>query len=247
MQGRVALVTGGTSGIGRFTAVALARAGADVVVAGRREPEGRDTVRQIEDAGGRGSFVRTDVAREPDVRAMIDHTVRTFGRLDYAVNNAGVELFQPLVEANPEDFRRIYDVNVLGVLLSMKHEVPAMLKTGGGSIVNISSVAATIGYPTFSIYGGSKAAVVQMTRVAAIELAKQSIRVNTVSPAVIQTDMYERFAGDEQSRAAVAAMHPIGRIGQPDEIAAAVLFLCSDGASFITGHELRVDGGLTVP
>ncbi len=248
MKGKVALVTGGTSGIGRTTAVALARAGANVVVTGRREAEGQETVRHIgSTGGGKGSYFRADVSRETDIRAMVDHTVKTFGRLDIAVNNAGVELFQPLVEASAEDFRRIYDVNVLGVLLSMKHEVPAMLKTGGGSIVNIASVAGSIGFAGISIYGGTKGPYMRMGGVAPTGLPSKTFRLKPVSPAVIQTDMFERFAGNEENKAAMAAMHPIGRIGQPEEIAAAVLFLCSDGASFITGQELKVDGGLTVP
>lgn len=247
MKGKVALVTGGTSGIGRATAVAFGRAGASVVVAGRREAEGNETVRLIKAAGAQASFVRADVSREPDIRAMVDHTVKTFGRLDFAVNNAGVEHAQPIVEASADDFRRVYDVNVLGVLLSMKHEIPAMLKAGGGAVVNIASVAGSVGFPGIAIYGGTKAAVIQMTRIAAIEVAKQNIRVNSVSPAVIDTDMFQRFAGTDDNRAAMTALHPIGRIGRVEEVAAAVVYLCSDGASFITGQDLKVDGGLTVP
>jgi len=247
MKGKIALVTGGTSGIGRAIALALARAGAAVVVTGRREAEGQETVRLVKQAGGQASFYRADVSREADIRASVDHTVKTHGRLDIAINNAGVELVQPLVEATPEDFRRIYDVNVLGVLLSMKHEVPAMLRSGGGSIVNLSSVAGHIGFPGIAIYGSSKAAVLSLTRVAAIEFAKQNIRVNSVSPAAIATDMFDRFAGSKENQAAFAAQHPVGRVGQPEEVAAAVLFLASDAAPFVTGHDLKVDGGFTVP
>jgi NAD(P)-dependent dehydrogenase (short-subunit alcohol dehydrogenase family) len=247
MKGKIALVTGGTSGIGRAIAIALARAGAAVVITGRREAEGQETVRLIKEAGGRGSFFRADVSREADIRASVDHAVKAHGRLDIAVNNAGVELVQPLVEATPEDFRRVFDVNVLGVLLSMKHEVPAMLRSGGGCIVNISSVAGSLGFPGIAIYGSSKAAILSLTRVAAIEFAKQNIRVNSVSPAAIATDMFDRFAGSKENQAAFAAQHPVGRVGQPDEVAAAVVFLASDTASFITGHDLKVDGGLTVP
>ena len=247
MKGKVALVTGGTSGIGRAVAIALARSGAAVILTGRREAEGQETVRQIKAAGGQGSFFRADVSREADIRAMVDYTVKAHGRLDIAVNNAGIELTQPMVEATPEDFHRVYDINVLGVLLSMKHEVPAMLKSGGGSIINISSVAGSVGFPGIAIYGGSKHAVIGMTRAAAVELAKTNIRVNSVSPAAIATDMFDRFAGTDENKAAMAAMHPVGRVGKSEEVAAAVLFLSSDGASFITGHDLKVDGGLTVP
>src|SRR5205814_815893 len=214
MKGKVALVTGGTSGIGRATAVALGRAGASVVVAGRRETEGRETVELIKKTGGQASFFRADVSREADLRALVEHTVKTFGRLDIAVNNAGVELVQPVVEANPDDCRRIFDVNVVGVLLSMKHEIPAMLRTGGGSIVNMSSIAGSVGMPGIAVYGASKAAVHQMTRVAAIEVAKQNIRINSVSPAAIQTEMFDRFAASEENKSGIAAMHPLGRVGR---------------------------------
>jgi NAD(P)-dependent dehydrogenase (short-subunit alcohol dehydrogenase family) len=247
MKGKVALVTGGTSGIGRATAVALAKAGASVVVAGRREAEGQETVRLVQKAGGKGGFFRADVSKEGDIRALIDHTVKAFGRLDIAVNNAGIEHTQPVVEATPEDYRRIFDVNVLGTLLSMKHEIPAMLKGGGGSIVNTSSIAGTVGFPGIAIYGGTKAAINQMTRVAAMEVAKQGVRINAVSPAAIETEMFDRFAGSEEQKKALRAMHPVGRAGRAEEVAAAIVFLCSDEASFITGQDLKVDGGFTVP
>ena len=247
MKGKVALVTGGTSGIGRATAVAFAKRGARVVVAGRREQEGQETVRLIRAAGAEGTFVRADVSREPDVRAMVDYAVRMYGRLDLAANNAGAEFTQPVVEASPEDFRRIFEVNVLGVLLCLKHEIPAMLRAGGGAIVNVSSIAGVIGVPGIAIYGGSKAAVNQITRVAAMEVARQKIRINSVSPAAIETQMFDRFAGSEENKRGFIEAHPVGRIGKPEEVAETIVFLCSDAAGFITGQDLKIDGGFTVP
>jgi NAD(P)-dependent dehydrogenase (short-subunit alcohol dehydrogenase family) len=247
MKDKVALVTGGTSGIGRAAAVALARQGVKVVVSGRRETEGQETVRLVRDAGGQGSFVKGDIGREPEVRAVVEHAVRTFGRLDYAVNNAGLEFVQPIVEATEADYRRVFDINVLGVLLSMKHEIPALVRSGGSAIVNISSIAGSLGMPGIAIYGASKAAVNEMTRCAAMELAKQNIRVNSISPGGVATDMFERFTGNDANKQYMTSLHPLGRIGRPEEIADAVVFLCSDAASFITGHDLKIDGGVTVP
>jgi NAD(P)-dependent dehydrogenase (short-subunit alcohol dehydrogenase family) len=244
--GRVVLVTGGTSGIGRATAVAFAREGAKVVVAGRRAEEGAETVRLVERAGGEGRFVRADVAKEADVRALVQKALEAFGRLDFAVNNAGVEGDnRPLVEQTVEEYDKIFRTNVLGVLLSMKHEIPAMLRAGSGAIVNISSVAGLVAIPNASTYIASKHAVIGLTKAAALETARTGVRVNAVAPAAIDTDMYTRFAADPEVRRQVDAAHPVGRIGRPEEVAAAVVWLCSDAASFVTGHTLTVDGGFT--
>jgi NAD(P)-dependent dehydrogenase (short-subunit alcohol dehydrogenase family) len=246
--GKVAIVTGGSAGIGRAAAIAFAREGAKVVVASRRNKEGEDTVQLIKQAGSDGFFIKTDVAKAADVRAMVEKTIATYGRLDYAFNNAGVieEKPGPLVEQSEETFARIMDINVKGVWLSMKYEIPEMLKHGGGAIVNMSSVAGFVGFPGLGIYIASKHAVIGLTKSAAVEYSKSGVRVNAVNPAAIETDMLAHVAGDNpEAVTQMAAGHPIGRIGRPEEVADAVVWLCSDKASFVTGHSLLVDGGYT--
>jgi NAD(P)-dependent dehydrogenase (short-subunit alcohol dehydrogenase family) len=246
-EGKVALVTGGTSGIGRATAVSFAREGARVVVTGRREIEGNETVRLVKESDGEGFFIKADVSKEADVKQMVEKTIEAYGHLDYAFNNAGIgQLPTPLLEQKEEVFDQIMNINVKGVWLSMKYEIPQMLKNGGGAIVNMASVAGLIGVPGVPIYIASKHAVLGLTKSVALEYAKSGIRINAVSPAAIETDMFERFVNDnQQAREGFIAMHPIGRLGKPEEIASAVLYLCSDGASFITGQSLAVDGGFT--
>ena len=246
--GKVALVTGGSAGIGRATAVAFAREGAKVVVASRRMKEGDETIQLIKQAGSDGFFIKTDVAKAADVKAMVEKTMTTYGRLDYAFNNAGVVEPNPgpLVEQTEETFDQIVNINVKGVWLSMKYEIPEMLKRGGGAIVNMSSVAGVIGLPGIGIYIASKHAVIGLTKTAALEYSKSGVRVNAVNPAAIETDMLAHVAGDNpEARAQMAAGHPIGRIGRAEEVAEAVIWLCSDKASFVTGHSLLVDGGYT--
>lgn len=243
-KNKVALVTGGTSGIGKATAIAFAEAGAKVVLTGRREKEGSEVVAAIEKLGGTASFFKADFSKDAEVQAAVDFTVKTYGRLDVAFNNAGLEMVGPLHEITEEKYRSVFDINVWGVLSAMKHEVAAMLKTGGGAIVNTTSALAHVGIAQATVYVGSKHAVEGLTKCVALEFAKQNIRVNTVSPAAIATDMIDRFAGKEgPGRDGLVALHPVGRLGQPKEIAAAVLYLCSDEASFTTGTSLKVDGG----
>lgn len=247
-ESKVALVTGATSGIGRATAIAFGRQGARVVLAGRREKEGQEVVALVKKAGGEAAFVKTNVASETEVAALVAELMSTYGRLDVAFNNAGVE-DQPasIHEQTVENYHRVMNANVLGVFLSLKHEIAAMLKNGGGAIVNNSSVAGLIGFPGAAIYVASKHAVIGLTKSAALEYATQGIRVNAVSPGGVDTPMFDRFtggAGAELHRE-IAAMHPVGRTGQPEEIAEAVLWLCSEKASFVTGQSLAVDGGWT--
>ena len=243
-SGKVVLVTGGTSGIGKTTAIEFARAGAKVVLTGRREKEGAQVVAEIKKLGGDAAFVRADVAKDADVKAMVDFTVDKYGRLDVAFNNAGVEWKGPLDQATEAEYRRVFDTNVWGVLNSMRHEIPVMLKNGGGAIVNNSSVAGHVGLAEVSVYIASKHAVEGLTKSVALEVAKQNIRVNAVAPGVIATDMLDRFAGKEgEMRDFLKSIVPVGRIGTGEEIAAAVLYLCSDGAKFTTGTSLVVDGG----
>src|SRR5256885_2641685 len=228
---KVALVTGGTSGIGKATATEFARAGAKVVLSGRREKEGANVVAEIQQLGADAAFVRADVAKDPDVKAMVDFTVATYGRLDIAFNNAGVEWIGPLDQATEAEYRRIFDINVWGVLNSMRYEIPVMLKSGGRAIVNNSSVAGHVGLAGASIYMASKHAVEGLTKSIALEFAKQNIRINAVAPGVIATDMLDRFAGKEsEMRDSLTSIIPVGRIGAREEIAAAVLFFFSDGA-----------------
>jgi NAD(P)-dependent dehydrogenase (short-subunit alcohol dehydrogenase family) len=245
---KVVLITGGTSGIGRATAVAFAEQGANVVVAGRREAEGAESVRLVEKTGSNGLFVRTDVAIEKEVEAMVARTVEYFGRLDFAFNNAGVggEMDSGNGIANTNEvFNRIIDTNVRGVFLSLKHEIPAILKSGGGAIVNNASVAGLKAIiPGTPIYTASKFAVVGLTKSVALDFAAKGVRVNAVCPAIIETEMTERFRLNNEVRARLMALHPIDRFGQSEEVAAAVLFLCSPGAAFITGAALPVDGGI---
>ena len=246
-ENKVVLITGATSGIGRTTALAFAAAGAKVVLSGRRQAEGESVLTEIKAAGGTATFVRTDVTDEAQVAALVDLTVKTYGRLDVAFNNAGTEgELSPVTAMTAANYRQTFDINVLGTLLAIKHQIPAMLKSGGGSIINVSSIAGLIGFAGASVYSASKHAVLGITKSVALEVAKQGIRVNAVSPAAIDTGMLDRFTGNNaDQKAAFGGMHPIGRYGQPAEIAHAVLFLASDRASFITGQSLTVDGGFT--
>lgn len=246
-SGKVALVTGGAAGIGRTTALAFAAEGLQVVVSDVDATGGEGTVQAIRDAGGEATFVRCDVTRDAEVQALMEQVVATYGRLDYAFNNAGIEIEKgKLAEGSEAEFDAIMGVNVKGVWLCMKHQLPLLLAQGGGAIVNTASVAGLGAAPKMSIYAASKHAVIGLTKSAAIEYAKKKIRVNAVCPAVIDTDMFRRAAEADPKKAEfVAAMHPVGRIGKPEEIAAAVLYLCSDAAAFTTGHSLAVDGGST--
>lgn len=246
-DGKVALVTGGGVGIGRTTALAFAREGAKVVIGNRSVERGEEVVKAIQVGGGEASFLRTDVISEDDVRALVEHAVSTYGRLDVAFNNAGVEgLVTPLADQTDDNFRYVMDINVKGVWLSMKYQIPQMLETGGGAIVNNSSVAGLVGFPGLGIYCASKHAVMGLTKCAALEYSAQGIRVNTVNPAVIDTAMVDRLAESlETTKDDLSTLHPIGRIGQVDEVANAVLWLCSEKSSFVTGTDLCVDGGFT--
>lgn len=245
MKNKVALVTGGTGGIGRATALEFARRGAKVVVTGRRETEGRKTVDLIVKGGGEAFFILADVSKEEDCKRMVEFTLEKCGRLDYAFNNAGTEGKNTLVtEFSVENYQSVMNTNVLGVFLSMKYEIPAILKNGG-AIVNNGSVASVIGMAGVSVYMASKHAVAGLTKCAALEWSAKGVRINMVSPAAIETDMLDRFAGTAEIKESLKGYHPIGRVGRPEEVAKAAVFLCSDDSSFITGENLMVDGGFT--
>jgi NAD(P)-dependent dehydrogenase (short-subunit alcohol dehydrogenase family) len=243
--GKVAVVTGGTSGIGRETALLFAKRGAKVVVAGRRETEGKATLESIRSAGGKGLFVKTDVSKTDDVKALIEKAVEAFGEIDCAFNNAGIEgHWTPIVEMTEAEWDQTIDINLKGTWLCLKFELQQMLKQGrGGAIVNNSSIAGFIGSYGASAYAASKHGVMGLTKAAALEVAKFGIRVNTVCPAVIETPMANRLFGEPEVHERMVAFHPIGRLGQPLEIAEAVLWMCSPAAGFMTGQSLVLDGG----
>src|SRR5438067_4581348 len=247
--GKVALVTGAASGIGRAAALAFAREGASVVAADVSEQGNQETAHLIKEQGGRALAVRCDVTRAEDVKAALAKAVEAFGRLDFAFNNAGIEPKRPAPTADYDEaeWERIIDVDLRGVFLCMKYEIPLILKQGGGAIVNTSSGAGVIGIKGNPAYTAAKHGVIGLTRSAALDYAAQNIRVNAVCPGYIDTPMMGRFTGGTpEGRAKVIAEEPVGRMGKPEEIAAAAVWLCSDAAAFIIGHALVIDGGQTV-
>jgi NAD(P)-dependent dehydrogenase (short-subunit alcohol dehydrogenase family) len=247
VQGKVALVTGGGSGIGRATALTFAVEGAKVVVADVVVDGGEETVRMIKAAGGDAVFIQTDVTKAAEVEAMVKQVVDAYGRLDCAFNNAGIEGATALThECTEENWDRVVAIDLKGVWLCMKYEIPQMLKQGGGVIVNTASVAGLVGFQAIPAYVASKHGVNGLTKTAALEYAKSGIRVNAVCPGVIHTPMVERFfKANPQASETMSALEPVGRLGKPEEIAAAVVWLCSDASSFVTGLPMAVDGALT--
>src|SRR5215471_2642546 len=248
LDNKVALITGGTTGIGRDTAILFAKQGAKVVISGRRETEGKETIALVKAAGGEGTFVQSDVSKSADVESLVKKTVDTFGRLDVAFNNAGVEgKLVPLAEQTEENWDYVHGINLKGLWLCLKYEIQQMLKQGGGgAIVNMSSVAGLIGGAGFGVYVASKHGVLGLTKSAAMECAAHGVRVNAVCPAVIETPMAERAFGEPAVNKRMLSLHPLGRFGKPMEVAEAVLWLCSDKSSFTTGQYLGIDGGLLI-
>jgi NAD(P)-dependent dehydrogenase (short-subunit alcohol dehydrogenase family) len=244
-EGKVALVTGGTSGIGRVTSILFARKGARVVVAGRREIEGKETIDLIRRAGGEGIFVRADVSRASEVKALVEKTVAAYGGLDYAFNNAGIEgHWVPIVEQTEDEWDRTIDINLKGTWMCLKYELQQMLKQGrGGVIVNNASISGFIGSYGSATYAASKHGVLGLTKAAALEVARNGIRVNAVCPAAVETPMADRLFGAPEVRKKVLGFYPIARFGKPIEVAEAVLWMCSGAAGFMTGQSLVLDGG----
>jgi NAD(P)-dependent dehydrogenase (short-subunit alcohol dehydrogenase family) len=246
MNTPVVLITGALTGIGRAAAVAFAKNGAKVVVAGRRDAAGNALAKELRAFGAEAEFINADVRKEEDVRDLVDKTVARFGRLDVAVNNAATEgQVGPITDQTPESFAATFDTNVLGVVLSMKYEVLAMQAQGSGNIINISSTYGHEGAAYASIYVGAKHAVEGITKSVALELAKSGIRVNAVAPGPTDTGMLTRFTGTAENKAALARQVPLGRLGLSEEVADGIVFIASDEARFITGHVLNVDGGHT--
>jgi NAD(P)-dependent dehydrogenase (short-subunit alcohol dehydrogenase family) len=246
MSNPVVLITGGLTGIGRAAAVAFAKKGANVVVAGRRDEAGKALAEELRGFGSEAEFINADVRKEDDVRALVDRTIERFGRLDVAVNNAGTEGRPgPITDQTAESYAATFDTNVLGTLLSVKHELRVMQAQGSGSIINISSTYGHEGGAGASVYVASKHAVEGMTKSAALEAASSGVRVNAVAPGPIETGMLDRFTGTSERKAALLQTVPLRRVGDPADIARAAVFLASENASFITGQILTVDGGKT--
>lgn len=249
-QGKVALITGGSSGMGRAAAIAFAKAGANVVIAARRVQEGSETVRLIKDVGGEATFIQTDVSRSEEVAALIDKTIDTYGRLDCAFNNAGTEgKFAPITELTEVDWEHTMSANLKAVWLCMKYEIAQMLQqTSGGAIVNTSSWLAKGGLVGSTIYSASKGGLDGMVRPAALEYASQGIRINNINPGIIDTEMLRRFFQPEDEAAKPFINHiPAKRLGTSEEVAETVIWLCSDAASYITGQTISVDAGYAIP
>lgn len=241
-ENKVAIVTGGASGIGKSAAVAFAQRGAKIVIADMQD--GAETLKLIKNAGGEGIFVKCDVSHENDVKILVEKTIDAYGRLDFGVNNAGIEGVQtPLHLLTEQDWDKTIDINLKGIWLCMKHQIPHMMKQGKGAIVNTASIAGVIGFANMAAYVSSKHGVVGLTKVAAVELAKTGIRVNAVCPGAIHTPMADRGISSPEIEKVYMAMIPMGRMGRPEEIADTILYLCSDASSYVTGSTLVADGG----
>uniref|UniRef100_A0A832H194 Glucose 1-dehydrogenase n=1 Tax=Oscillatoriales cyanobacterium SpSt-402 TaxID=2282168 RepID=A0A832H194_9CYAN len=243
MDGKVVIVTGGSSGIGRATAIAFAREGAKVVIAARRVNEGEATVKQIVEAGGESIFVQTDVTQAKEVQALVDRTLEQYGRLDAAFNNAGSGKGIRLIDLTEEEWEQEIAVNLKSVWLCLKYQIPAMLKSGKGAIVNMGSQGAILGVPNYTAYGAAKGGAVALTRAAAAEYAAEGIRINAISPGAVETELWANAPAGMLEQ--VAAGIPMQRVGQPQDIAETVVWLCSDAAGFITGQNIAIDGGYT--
>src|SRR6201984_1613147 len=245
MSNQVVLITGALTGIGRASAIIFAQEGAHIVVSGRRDKEGQALVAELQEVGAEAIFVRTDVRKDEDVRNLVDQAVKRFGRLDIAVNNAGTEGAPgPVTEQTAESYAATFDTNVLGTLLSMKHELRAMLRQGSGSIVNVSSAYGSIGAAGASVYVASKHAIEGLTKSAALEVARTGVRVNVVAPGTTDTCMLTRFTNTDENKAKLVSTVPVKRLATPEEIAHVIAFVASKNASYMTGSSIPVDGGM---